>query len=216
MVRPARREDLEAIGQVAYATAWLGDSLSGRFSDQKLFVGLFVRPYLEVGVAAFVAEEAGRILGYVLSARVLDLVRWFSLPPRIGWIPRLLGLPTPERKLLWGLLTAGAPHAPLRAYPAELHINLLPEARGKGLGKALLSTLLSALLEEGVVGVQLGTTRENHAALGLYRRFGFREYARRPSRFWTKALGRPVEAVRWVKRLGWYVRASSVGMRSVA
>ncbi len=187
---------------MAYATAWLGDSLSGRFSNRELFTELFVRPYLEVGVAAFVAEETGRVLGYAMAARTWDLPRWFLLPPRFGLIPQLLDLPTSERKLLWGLLTAGAPHASFRAYPAELHINLLPEARGRGLGKALLSTLLSALLREGVVGVQLGTTRENHAALGLYRRFGFREYARRPSRFWTEALGRPVEAVRLVKRLG--------------
>ncbi len=187
---------------MAYATAWLGDSLAGRFSDPALFAELFVRPYLEVGTAAFVAEEAGRVLGYAMAARTLDLPRGFLLPPRLGLLPRLLRLPPRERGLLWGLLTAGAPHAPLRAYPAELHVNLLPEARGQGLGKALLSALLSALAEEGLPGVQLGTTSENRAALGLYRRFGFRAYARRPSRFWTEALGRPVEAMRWVRELG--------------
>ncbi len=200
-VRPASRDDLEAIGRVAYATAWLGDSLAGRFSDPALFAELFVRPYLEVGTA-FVAEDAGRVLGYAMAARTWDLPRGFLLPPRLGFLPRLLRLPPRERGLLWGLLTAGAPHAPLRAYPAELHVNLLPEARGQGLGKALLSALLFALSEAGLPGVQLGTTSENRAALGLYRRLGFREYARRPSRFWTEALGRPVAALRLVRRLG--------------
>jgi len=200
-VRPARKEDLGAIGEVAYATAWLGDSLSGRFSDRRLFTELFVRPYLEAGVAAFVAEEDGRVLGYALAARVLDLFRWFLLPPRLGLLPAFYRLSPAERRLLGGMLTAGAPHAPLRAYPTELHINLLPEARGQGLGKALLSALLSALEKQGFAGVQLGTTSENRAALGLYHRFGFREYARRPSRFWSEALGRPVEAIRLVRPL---------------
>jgi len=200
-VRPASRDDLEAIGRVAYATAWLGDSLAGRFSDPALFAELFVRPYLEVGTA-FVAEDAGRVLGYAMAVRTWDLPRGFLLPPRLGFLPRLLRLPPRERGLLWGLLTAGAPHAPLRAYPAELHVNLLPEARGQGLGKALLSALLFALSEAGLPGVQLGTIRENRAALGLYRRLGFHAYARRPSRFWTEALGRPVAALRLVRRLG--------------
>jgi len=209
-VRPASRSDLEAIGRVAYATAWLGDSLSGRFTDPALFTELFVRPYLEVGVA-FVAEDAGRVLGYAMAARTRDLPRGLLLPPKLGLLPRLLRLPPRERALLWGLLTAGAARAPLRVYPAELHLNLLPEARGKGLGKALLSTLLLALWEEGLPGVQLGTTSENRAALGLYRRLGFREYARRPSRFWTQALGRPVAALRLVRRLARQTRAPGAG-----
>ncbi len=136
-----RQEGPDGIGRAACATPWLGDSLAGHFTDPAFFAELSVRTYLEVGVAAFVAEETGRVLGYAMAARTWDLPRWFLLPPRFGLIPRLLDLPTSERKLLWGLLTAGAPHASFRAYPAALHIHLLPEAQGKALGKASLSAL---------------------------------------------------------------------------
>lgn len=50
-----------------------------------------------------------------------------------------------------------------------------PSARGTGLGAALLETIEAAGREGGVRIVRLETGIHSHAALGLYRRFGYRE-----------------------------------------
>ena len=50
-----------------------------------------------------------------------------------------------------------------------------PAARGTGLGAALLRTVEGAGRDEGVRIVQLETGIHSHAALRLYRRFGYRE-----------------------------------------
>ena len=50
-----------------------------------------------------------------------------------------------------------------------------PSARGTGLGAALLETIEAACREAGVRIVRLETGIHSSAALGLYRRFGYRE-----------------------------------------
>ena len=50
-----------------------------------------------------------------------------------------------------------------------------PAARGTGLGRELLQAAEEAGHAEGVRIVQLETGIHSHAALGLYRRFGYRE-----------------------------------------
>jgi GNAT superfamily N-acetyltransferase len=58
-------------------------------------------------------------------------------------------------------------------WPAHLHINLLPEARGKGAGAALMRTWLDRLRTGGSPGVHLGMFAENHNAAGFFRSQGF-------------------------------------------
>ncbi len=50
-----------------------------------------------------------------------------------------------------------------------------PSARGTGLGAALLRTIEETGRRDGVRLIRLETGIHSHAALGLYRRFGYRE-----------------------------------------
>jgi len=50
---------------------------------------------------------------------------------------------------------------------------VVPEARGKGLSKALLADLEGKALEAGIDLLRLETGVDNHEALGLYDRSGF-------------------------------------------
>lgn len=87
------------------------------------------------------------------------------------------------------------PHLDQGAYPAHLHRNLLPQARGLGLGGRLLDSYLGVLRLGGVCGVQLSTTLENRSALALYQKRGFTVMAQRESDLWYPWLGRPVTRV---------------------
>ena len=58
-------------------------------------------------------------------------------------------------------------------WPALLHINLLPEARGGGAGRLLMQRYLARLRQQGVPGVHLGAFAENLPALAFFERMGF-------------------------------------------
>jgi RimJ/RimL family protein N-acetyltransferase len=62
---------------------------------------------------------------------------------------------------------------------------VVPEARGRGIARALMTALLEhARRQEGLVIVQLTVMADNHDAIALYRQFGFERfgYQRRASR----------------------------------
>ncbi|NCF40274.1 MAG: GNAT family N-acetyltransferase [Planctomycetia bacterium] len=60
-----------------------------------------------------------------------------------------------------------------------VYLGLVPMARGRGLGKTLLTFGLAALDGDGARIVVLAVDRENQPAVRLYRRAGFRHSVRR-------------------------------------
>jgi len=61
-------------------------------------------------------------------------------------------------------------------WPAHLHIDLLPSARGTGLGAALMERWLQQLQEAGSPGCHLLTLVENTRALKFFEKSGFRNH----------------------------------------
>jgi ribosomal protein S18 acetylase RimI-like enzyme len=59
-------------------------------------------------------------------------------------------------------------------FPAHLHIDLLAELQGQGVGRRLIRALLAELAERGVPGVHLGVSPRNTGARAFYSRLGFR------------------------------------------
>jgi [ribosomal protein S18]-alanine N-acetyltransferase len=59
-------------------------------------------------------------------------------------------------------------------------LGVLPEARGRGIGRALLTALLERFAATGVGRVTLGVRVDNPVAIGLYRSLGFVEGRRLP------------------------------------
>jgi GNAT superfamily N-acetyltransferase len=61
-------------------------------------------------------------------------------------------------------------------WPSHLHINLLPEARGRGVGDGLMNEWFSRLRQLGSPGCHLGTLAENTTAIAFFERVGFQRY----------------------------------------
>jgi ribosomal protein S18 acetylase RimI-like enzyme len=59
---------------------------------------------------------------------------------------------------------------------------VVPEGRGRGLGRALVEAALAAARERGCVRIELDVDEDNQAALALYRSCGFRLDSKGPSR----------------------------------
>ena len=180
---------------MAFATGYFGSSAARFFPDRDLFGDLWVAPYFATsGCCNFVAEEEEEVVGYIVgscdTAAYRRSVARHAARCGVRWLGgRYRNAAGSLRYLLRAAWYSG-PAAPVRAYPAHLHINLLPRARGKGLGRKLLDAFVRCVRTRGVPGVQLATTIENEAALGLYRAAGFRVWERGDSRLWRPWLGR--------------------------
>lgn len=59
----------------------------------------------------------------------------------------------------------------LECYLAELYV--VPEGRGRGLGRALLSAVIDVARDEGADHIDLGTSEDDVAARNLYESCGF-------------------------------------------
>lgn len=75
-----------------------------------------------------------------------------------------------------------------------LTIAVRPEARGRGLGSALLRDVLTAAAARGAGRMLLEVAADNAAALALYRREGFAECGRRRG-YYAAPDGRRIDAL---------------------
>lgn len=181
-IRPYRPADREALYAVCLATGDDGEDATHLFRDGSLLGHRYVGPYLDLEPElSFTLEDDVGACGYVLGTD--DSVRFYRRFEH-EWLPALRANlpPAPaggaakdeDERLLAEL------HAPLitlprdlRAYPAHLHIDILPRAQGRGHGRAMVATLLTALVERGACGVHLGVGQRNVRAQGFYRALGF-------------------------------------------
>lgn len=178
-IRPFRPGDEPALAEVCLRTADAGADATGVLDDDDLWAEVFVLPYVARHPEfAFVVEaDDGRVVGYVVGApdtRAFEA--WF----RDEWWPRFAPRwPEPVEELTRqdGILRYAYGRAPGAepygdAYPAHLHIDLLPEAQGQGWGRRLIDTLAAALRDAGVPGLHLVASADNTGALAFYRRLG--------------------------------------------
>lgn len=178
-IRRYRPDDHDALAEVCVRTADAGGEATGMLSDDGLWSALFFSPYVERHPdLAFVADDDGVALGYIVCAPdTEDFEGWF----RSTWWPRFAQrFPHPgdepgrEAGLVRYGYGRGAELAPyVSDNPAHLHIDLLPAAQGRGVGRALVDTLLTELRARGVPGVHLGADPANTGALAFYDRIGF-------------------------------------------
>ncbi|MEW2399270.1 GNAT family N-acetyltransferase [Streptomyces sp. NPDC046862] len=182
-IRPYRPEDRESLDDICVRTAHNGQDSRPVYTDPGIFPTTFAAPYvhLEPELAFVLDDGRGRAVGYVLGTadtpRFAEAFRTRWLPLVVDRYPEPLGTPsTPDEAIIQML------HHPERmlvpevaAYPAHLHIDLLPQWQGLGHGRALTRTFLGALHDRGVPAVHLSMVTANTPARAFYDRLGFHE-----------------------------------------
>jgi ribosomal protein S18 acetylase RimI-like enzyme len=203
-IRPYRDADLRAVYDVCVRTADAGGDARGKYRSDDLMPDLFAGPYvfLEPDFAFVLddglGDEGQGAVGYVLGTPdTAAFVRAY----RERWIPRLAGRYSappdnpapPDSAVPSGNPASPAPPARpddemialhyrperllwpgLDAYPAHLHIDLLPPFQGAGHGRALMETFYAAAARAGAPGVHLTVLAANTRAIGFYRHLGLR------------------------------------------
>ncbi|WP_324788252.1 GNAT family N-acetyltransferase [Streptomyces sp. H51] len=199
-VRPYRPEDRDALDEICVLTAHAGQDSRPFYADPSIFPATFADPYvhLEPELAFVLDDGEGRAVGYILGTA--DTPR-FAEDFRAKWLPLVadrypdpVGEPgTPDEAIVRLL------HRPERmvvpqvaAYPAHLHIDLLPGWQGRGHGRGLMRTFLRALHDRRIPAVHLCMSTANTPARAFYDRLGFQEIPV-PDSGPVTWLGRPTE-----------------------
>lgn len=178
-IRPYAPADLPDLYNICLRTGDSGADASGLYQDPLLLGHFYAAPYAVYEPdLTFVLTDPEGVCGYVLGCRnSLEFASWmeaFWLPPLRQKYPLPTADDTSKDAAMIRLIHRGyAPSSWADAYPAHLHIDLLPRAQGRGLGRRLMEVFLARLRELGVPGVHLGVGQRNAGALAFYQRMGF-------------------------------------------
>ncbi|WP_240917690.1 GNAT family N-acetyltransferase [Phycicoccus sp. HDW14] len=182
-MRPAGAPDEPAVRRVCLLTGLAGADASDRHADPELLGMVWAAPYLHApGAVALVVEDEEGVAGYcVAAADTAAFERWLEadwLPPLRRAHPQGSG-DTPDDAALVRRLHAWprAEPALVVAYPAHLHVDLLPRLQGRRWGRRLVEAVLTELGSRGVAGLHLVVDPANTAATGFYERLGFERLA---------------------------------------
>lgn len=181
-VRPYRDADATAVADICVRTADAGRDATGQYRDESILADLFALPYAALDPEfAFVLDDgAGQAVGYVFGTA--DTLR-FADRFRQEWLPGVADRhePDPGREpqgpdelMAWLLHHPERLDVPdLAAYPAHMHIDLLPSHQRQGHGGRLLDALLAEFRARAVTAMHVGMLTANSAARGFYDRRGF-------------------------------------------
>jgi ribosomal protein S18 acetylase RimI-like enzyme len=183
-VRPYRADDRERVRHICHVTGFIGEPADWYWRDAPSFADVFSGYYTDAEPqSALVAVDGGEVVGYLLGC----------VDSRRSWPPeRVIARVMLRRALLVRPGTAGffwrsiadvardarrhrlpIGHVDLHRWPAHLHINLLPSARGSGVGSTLMRQWLDRLRDRGVRGCHLETMAENAGGLAFFSATGF-------------------------------------------
>lgn len=180
MIRTATADDLDALYEVCLRTGAAGSDASDRFEHPRILGQVYVGPYVVLSgcVPLTYVDELGPA-GYALAAIDTDT---FSSECERSWWPSLRAAypdPGPAPATVDQEVMRHIHHPPrpprevVAAYPAHLHIDLLPRIQGIGLGRKMITRLLEELKARGASGVHLEVDINNRRAIGFYRHLGF-------------------------------------------
>lgn len=179
-IRPYHPSDFCALYHICLKTGDSGQDATARYRDPELLGHLYAGPYAVVEPdLCFILTADATPCGYVLGTRDSDAFHawcereWF--PVLRQRYPQPLAIDeSADAHIIRSIHKGYQPHPELAAYPAHLHIDLLPVAQGQGWGRRLIEALISRLREVGAPGVHLGVGKRNTGAIQFYERVGFR------------------------------------------
>jgi GNAT superfamily N-acetyltransferase len=163
----------------------MGESSESFWRHPQSWAAIWIAPYLDGEPdSTFVATADRKVVGYLTGCvdterfRGPDAVmmgqimrRWLLYRPGVaGFLWRAMLDQVRDR---WKGHTAVSGELHDSRWPSHLHMNLLPEARGIGLGRALMQRWFERLKAVGSPGCHLGVIEENLRAVEFFTAMGF-------------------------------------------
>jgi ribosomal protein S18 acetylase RimI-like enzyme len=181
-LRHAEATDHAALLSVCLKTGDSGDDAT-HIEDAPDLVGMiYAVPYQVLEPEfCFVVEDKDGICGYAMGTP--DTVR-FDKQLAGNWFPQLQARvsapPSDSSRWKGSDWVRDKIYHPVHVFPESLqpfpahgHIDLLPRARGKGVGRAAMSYLMDRLFAAGAPGIHLHVALRNLKAQAFYKTLGF-------------------------------------------
>jgi|SRR5579859_647842 len=182
-LRPFHRDDLEALYAISLATGEAGQDASHLHDDARLIGHIYSAPYaLLAPDLAIVAIDDEGVAGYVVGA--LDTHAWEETLERLWWpeLRRRYADPAAAPRESWSHDQRRAyiihhpgrtPGVVVAAFPAHIHLNLLPRAQRRGIGSSLLRSWLQRAAARGATAAHVAVSRANAGGLKFWESRGF-------------------------------------------
>jgi ribosomal protein S18 acetylase RimI-like enzyme len=186
-VRAYDRDDRIRVRDVCYQTGYMGEPIDWQWRDTESFADMFTGYYTDCEPgSAFVVEVDGVVSGYLLGC--LDSRRAWNPGTVAGrhLVRRGIGLRPGTAAVVWRTFGDAVVDVARRRvklsdlefadprWPAHMHIDLAPPARGRGAGRRLVQAWFAVLRERGITGCHLQTMAENTGAIAFFTAVGFR------------------------------------------
>jgi len=181
VIRPYHPADLVSLYRICLQTANSGSDASHLFTDPELVGQFYAAPYavLEPDIC-FVLKNNGKPCGYIIGTKDSQVFykrceqEWFPLLRERYTLPNDSDQSL-DAAIIRRIHKGHIVNNDVSGYPAHLHIDLLPEAQGQGLGRTLIETFLNRLIELKIRGVHLEVGKKNEGAIKFYERVGFEQ-----------------------------------------
>jgi ribosomal protein S18 acetylase RimI-like enzyme len=178
-IRKYHASDLTSLYRICLKTGDSGTDATHIYNDPDLLGHIYAAPYVVFEPnLCFVATSSDKPFGYILGTR--DSNEFYDRCEK-EWFPILRNQynllkdenKSKEAAIIKRLHQKFEVDPELDDYPAHLHIDLLPEAQGYGLGRKLIEIFIDKLQELKVKGLHLGVGKKNQNATKFYERVGF-------------------------------------------
>lgn len=188
----------------------MGEPSSRFFSDDDMMADALTLYYTDYEPeSCFVAECQGKTVGYLTGAKNTqraDEVFFKKILWRLAGksLRRGIFLCSKNWQLFGQIFRAlcdGRLAVPdiVKDYPATLHINVLPEARGSGAGTNLMAAYLRLLSDAKISGVRMATMSEKAGV--FFEKNGFSILYRSTRPYFRHIIGKDVPLLIYAKRL---------------
>jgi len=161
------------------------------FRDRDLVADLVTRYYTDFDSGStWVAQRESEIVGYLTGClntrRQLRVTGWRIVPRALL---AAIGRGILAQRETWRMLGAmlktlkrGGPRkpVPLDRFPAHVHINLLPAARGHHAGRQLMEKFFAQAKQASAPGIHASVRADNESGCEFFQRMGFVELIRSP------------------------------------
>ncbi len=178
-IRPFHLSDLGALYDICLRTGNSGKDARKLYGDSEILGHYFAAPYVAFEPElCFILDNHTRPLGYILgtsdSRRYLHWTEqhWFPLL-RQRYARERENFTQKDRYLRELILRGYVFKEELAEYPAHLHIDILPEGQGRGMGRKLMEAFMAALRKKNTPALHLEVGLSNPGAIAFYRRMGF-------------------------------------------
>ena len=182
-IRKYSERDREAVQEICYLTGYMGDSPAYFWRHKQSFVEIWTSYYLgHEPESVYVAIKDDSVVGYLTGCLNTALAKSEAIMQSAIIKYGLLFRPGTAgffwRAIFDGMKDKHGATGELidERWPSHLHINLLPVARGTGLGATLMKSWLEQLRHSGSRGCHLGTLVENTRAVLFFEKMGFKPH----------------------------------------